>query len=153
MEASFKGALEGDGVEDARDARAARDPRTAAAWGLAAATALLLAAYGRDAWIVAVGAAVLGLLLAGALVFRLLARELAPRDEPRRRLLRHRGLLASGLAASGASCLLAAALVTRHAEARWDLLYGLLALLMTAGVTAIRFAYHGGHRVDAEPER
>lgn len=130
----------------------ARDPRSAAAGGLAAATVLLLVVYGRDAWIVTVGAGLLALGVVGALLFRLLARELGPRNAPRRRMLRHRGLLASGLAASGASCLLAAALVTRHAEAGWGLLYWLLALLMTAGIVAVRFAYHGGRRLDARPE-
>ncbi len=124
--------------------------RDAAAWALLAATVALLAVYGRDPWIFAVGAGVLALLGVGTLAFRLLARELDVGRGPRRRLLRHKGLMASGLLACGVSCLLAAALVTRHAEARWGLLYVLLALLMTAGIAAVRVAYHGGRRVRAD---
>ncbi len=121
------------------------------AWTLLAATVALLAVYGWSRWIFGVGLGLVAILAFGAWIYRLLAREMASPGPPRR-MLRHRGLLASGLTACATSCLLAAALVTRHARDQWGVLYGFLALLMVAGIVAIRFAYAGGQRLEEQPE-
>ncbi len=119
--------------------------------GLALVTAALLLMFGRSPWIAAMGAAILAVSAFVALIAWLFLRDVAT-GGVRRRLLGHRGLLASGALACATSCLLAAALVTRHAENQWGVLYVLLAVLMTAGIVAIRFAYAGTKRVESAPE-